>query len=54
VIATGFSRIRTRQAAEAPKLEYAPAPPPQPLPKPEFGGEDVDDINIPAFLRNRI
>jgi cell division protein FtsZ len=54
VIATGFSRIRPRQALEVPKLEYAPAPPPQPLPKPEFGGEELDDINIPAFLRNRI
>jgi cell division protein FtsZ len=55
VIATRFARVRTYQPAEAPRSEYTPAPAPMPMPtKPEFGGEDLDDINIPAFLRNRI
>jgi len=49
VIATGFggkTQVEARQVQEARKQ---PA-----FERPEFGSEDMGDINIPAFLRNRM
>ena len=53
VIATGFGQKKRIPAAtsESTTVEYS-----RPLveSRPQFGGEELEDINIPAFLRNRI
>jgi hypothetical protein len=43
-----------------PRVDFEPARQPEPvtrpseMPRPEFGAEELEDINIPAFLRNRV
>jgi cell division protein FtsZ len=51
VIATGFGAIKKRQQAAEAEEETD-----RPLieTRPRFGSEELEDINIPAFLRNRI
>src|SRR5436305_1381470 len=51
VIATGFggkTQVEARQVQEARKQPAAT------FERPEFGSEEMGDINIPAFLRNRM
>ena len=51
VIATGFGQRMPRAELE-PTTQFEPRP--AEMPRPEFGGEELEDINIPAFLRNRV
>jgi cell division GTPase FtsZ len=48
VIATGFGG-KTQVEARAQQQEQRKT-----FERPEFGSEDLGDINIPAFLRNRM
>ena len=53
VIATGFGRIPPRVDFEAAR-QAEPVTRPSEMPRPDLGAEELDDINIPAFLRNRV
>ena len=53
VIATGFGqRVPPKVDFESAR-QYEPARPSE-MPRPEFGSDELEDINIPAFLRNRV
>jgi cell division protein FtsZ len=52
VIATGFGQ-RLSSNVETESLRQ-PEPRPVEMPRPDLGGEELEDINIPAFLRNRV
>ena len=54
VIATGFGKMKSRQAAAADTAGVESYSRPLVSPRPQFGGEELEDINIPAFLRNRM
>ena len=56
VIATGFGANRQRKAisTDSPAAAEYSRPLAEIAPKAQFGSEELEDINIPAFLRNRI
>jgi cell division protein FtsZ len=56
VIATGFGHKILSRAQIEPERVREPEPEPHPveMQRPDFPGEEIDDLNIPAFLRNRV
>jgi cell division protein FtsZ len=54
VIATGFGQRTSSSSMSETEMLRQPAPRPVEMPRPDLGGEELEDINIPAFLRNRV
>jgi hypothetical protein len=54
VIATGFGQRVTSRIDFETMREPEPVARPSEMPRPDLGAEELDDINIPAFLRNRV
>jgi cell division protein FtsZ len=54
VIATGFGQRLSHRVDFEPTVQAEPVSRPSEMPRPELGEEELDDINIPAFLRNRV
>src|SRR5204862_5889174 len=54
VIATGFGQRVVPKVDFECARQYEPVGRPSEMPRPELGSDELEDINIPAFLRNRV